>query len=59
VISGAQNRYPRFTNGDPPLALPLVDPANGLYSGTWTPRKAVSNLTIKRPHQQRRRFSRI
>src|SRR6185312_12560386 len=35
-----------FSNGDPPLALTAVDPANGLYSGTWTPRKTASQLTI-------------
>jgi uncharacterized protein (TIGR03437 family) len=45
VVTGAQI-VTTFTNGDPPLALPLVDPANGLYSGTWTPRKPVANLTI-------------
>jgi uncharacterized protein (TIGR03437 family) len=45
VVTGAQV-VTTFTNGDPPLALPLVDPANGLYSGTWTPRKPVASLTI-------------
>jgi hypothetical protein len=35
-----------FSNGDPPLALSPVDPANGLYSGTWTPRKTSSQITI-------------
>ncbi|MCU1330654.1 MAG: hypothetical protein JWN34_6024, partial [Bryobacterales bacterium] len=36
-----------FSNGDAPLALPLVDPKNGLYAGTWTPRKTSSTITIK------------
>ena len=45
TVKGAQI-VATFTNGDPPLALPLIDPGNGLYSGTWTPRKAVANLTI-------------
>ena len=35
-----------FSNGDPPLPLTPVDPAHGLYSGTWTPRSASSALTI-------------
>jgi uncharacterized protein (TIGR03437 family) len=35
-----------FTNGDPPLALPLVNPDTGLYSATWTPRNAVSQVTV-------------
>ena len=35
-----------FSNGDPPLALSLVDPVGGVYSGTWTPRKASAQVTI-------------
>jgi uncharacterized protein (TIGR03437 family) len=35
-----------FSNGDPPLALPLVDPGKGLYSGTWSPRKTTSQVAI-------------
>jgi uncharacterized protein (TIGR03437 family) len=35
-----------FSNGDPPLALPLADPSNGLYSGTWSPAKAASQVSI-------------
>jgi uncharacterized protein (TIGR03437 family) len=35
-----------FTNGDPPLALAVVDAPNGLYSGTWTPRNTSSQVTI-------------
>ncbi len=35
-----------FSNGDPPLALTLVDSTTGLYSGTWTPRGTSSQVTI-------------
>jgi len=35
-----------FTNGDPPLPLTAIDPSTGIYSGTWTPRKASSQVTI-------------
>jgi uncharacterized protein (TIGR03437 family) len=35
-----------FSNGDPPLALPLADPSKGLYSGTWSPAKAASQVSI-------------
>ena len=35
-----------FSNGDPPLALPLVDPSQGLYSGTWAPARASSEVAI-------------
>jgi hypothetical protein len=35
-----------FSNGDPPLSLPAIDTATGLYSGTWTPRTASSQVTI-------------
>jgi len=35
-----------FTNGDPPLPLTAVSSGSGLYSGTWTPRKASSQVTI-------------
>ena len=35
-----------FSNGDPPLQLAVVDAANGLYSGTWTPRKTSAQTII-------------
>jgi uncharacterized protein (TIGR03437 family) len=35
-----------FTNGDPPLPLTSVTANSGIYSGTWTPRKASSQVTI-------------
>jgi len=35
-----------FSNGDPPLVLPLVDPGKALYSGTWSPRKTGSQISI-------------
>jgi uncharacterized protein (TIGR03437 family) len=35
-----------FSNGDPPLALPLVNPSQGLYSGTWSPAKTSSEVAI-------------
>jgi uncharacterized protein (TIGR03437 family) len=35
-----------FSNGDPPLPLIATNAANGIYSGTWTPRKASSQVTI-------------
>ena len=35
-----------FSNGDPPLALPLVNASTGLYSATWTPRNAASQVTV-------------
>jgi len=35
-----------FSNGDPPLALPLVDPSQGLYSGTWAPARPSSEVAI-------------
>ena len=35
-----------FSNGDPPLALTLVNPNTGLYSGTWTPRQTSSQVVI-------------
>lgn len=35
-----------FANGDPPLALPLADPNSALYSATWTPRSASSQVTV-------------
>jgi len=35
-----------FSNGDPPLVLSPTDSANGLYSGTWTPRNTSSQVTI-------------
>jgi len=35
-----------FSNGDPPLALALANPSQGLYSGTWSPAKAASQVAI-------------
>jgi uncharacterized protein (TIGR03437 family) len=35
-----------FSNGDPPLALSVADPTAGVYSATWTPRSAASQVTI-------------
>jgi uncharacterized protein (TIGR03437 family) len=35
-----------FSNGDPPLPLALADPSKSLYSGTWTPRKPVAQMTV-------------
>jgi uncharacterized protein (TIGR03437 family) len=35
-----------FTNGDPPLPLTAINSGNGIYSGTWTPRKATSQISI-------------
>jgi uncharacterized protein (TIGR03437 family) len=35
-----------FTNGDPPLPLALVDATNGIYSATWTPGAASSQVTV-------------
>jgi uncharacterized protein (TIGR03437 family) len=35
-----------FSNGDPPLALPLANPAQGLYSGTWSPARPSSEVAI-------------
>ena len=45
TVTGAQI-VSTFSNGDPPLPLAMVDPKNGLYAGTWTPRKQSSTLTI-------------
>jgi hypothetical protein len=36
-----------FSNGDPPLALPLANPAQGVYSGTWSPARPSSQVAIK------------
>jgi len=36
-----------FSNGDPPLILAAIDTATGLYSGTWTPRRTSSQVTIQ------------
>jgi uncharacterized protein (TIGR03437 family) len=36
-----------FSNGDPPLILSPIDLTAGLYSGTWTPRKTSSQVTIQ------------
>jgi uncharacterized protein (TIGR03437 family) len=35
-----------FSNGDPPLALSVVNPAAGLYSGTWSPANPSSQVAI-------------
>jgi len=35
-----------FSNGDPPLALGLVNSSTGLYSGTWTPRATSQQVTV-------------
>jgi len=35
-----------FSNGDPPLALGLVNSGTGLYSGTWTPRGTSQQVTV-------------
>jgi uncharacterized protein (TIGR03437 family) len=35
-----------FSNGDPPLALPLANSSQGLYSGTWSPANASSQVTV-------------
>ncbi|HWE52541.1 MAG TPA: putative Ig domain-containing protein [Bryobacteraceae bacterium] len=35
-----------FSNGDPPLALGLVNAATGIYSGTWTPRATAGQVTV-------------
>ncbi len=35
-----------FSNGDPPLALPLANPSQALYAGTWSPASPSSQVTI-------------
>lgn len=35
-----------FSNGDPPLALPVVNSPQGLYSATWAPAHASSQISI-------------
>ena len=35
-----------FSNGDPPLSLNLSDSRSGVYSATWTPSHAASQLTV-------------
>jgi len=45
-VVGSGQIVATFSNGDPPLPLALANPATGLYSGTWTPRKAVAQMTI-------------
>jgi uncharacterized protein (TIGR03437 family) len=35
-----------FSNGDPPLALGLANSSQGLYSGTWSPAKTTSQVSI-------------
>jgi uncharacterized protein (TIGR03437 family) len=44
-IAGAQI-VATFSNGDPPRAFSMLNPSRGIYSGTWTPRKAASQVTI-------------
>jgi hypothetical protein len=35
-----------FSNGDPPLALPLANPSQALYAGPWSPASPSSQVTI-------------
>jgi uncharacterized protein (TIGR03437 family) len=35
-----------FSNGDPPLALPLANPSQALYAGTWSPANPSSQVSI-------------
>jgi uncharacterized protein (TIGR03437 family) len=35
-----------FSNGDPPMVLSLVDSGKAIYSGTWTPRRTSSQVTV-------------
>ena len=35
-----------FSNGDPPLPMPLTDSLNGFYSATWTPQKSASQVNV-------------
>ncbi|MDE3197432.1 MAG: DVUA0089 family protein, partial [Acidobacteriota bacterium] len=44
VVNG--NVTATFSNGDPPLPLSATDSSSGIYSGTWTPRRASSQVTI-------------
>jgi uncharacterized protein (TIGR03437 family) len=44
-VNGAQI-VTTFSNGDPPLVLNATDSVNGVYSGTWTPRKTSAQLSI-------------
>jgi uncharacterized protein (TIGR03437 family) len=46
TILGSGQIVATFSNGDPPLELSPVDAGKGLYSGTWTPRKTSSQITI-------------
>lgn len=43
---GSANLVATFSNGDPPLALPLVDATAGLYAATWVPVRSSSQVTI-------------
>jgi uncharacterized protein (TIGR03437 family) len=36
-----------FSNGDPPLSMNIADSVGGVYSGTWTPRKSSSQVTVQ------------
>jgi uncharacterized protein (TIGR03437 family) len=35
-----------FSNGDPPVPMPLSDGVNGFYSATWTPQKSASQVNV-------------
>jgi len=35
-----------FSNGDPPLALSLTNPAGAQFAGTWAPGKTASQMTV-------------
>ncbi|MEX2264377.1 MAG: putative Ig domain-containing protein [Bryobacteraceae bacterium] len=35
-----------FSNGDPPIVMPPSDPPIGLYSATWTPLRAGSQIAV-------------
>lgn len=35
-----------FSNGDPPLAMPLTDPANAIYSATWVPSRTMARVSV-------------
>src|SRR5262249_31082776 len=35
-----------FSNGDPPLVLSRTNPSGATYSGTWSPGKSATQMTI-------------
>ena len=35
-----------FSNGDPPLPMPLTDSVSGVYSATWTPQRSASQVNV-------------